>query len=380
MKEIKVQFDFKITEKHHSLYNSYFKCPPKNIIYTKAEFKGINRKNYSLIRKFYKFLKKRTKISSNFERRIKDFLRKKKEVDLIHFANHIGKTKKPFVADYEHFGSFIGNKYYDKKITENAKRLLLKKNLKFLLPISHIALESFKKNFKDLNKKIKQEVVYPTIYIPKKYLKKNKKEKIVVFGGSANIITESIFYHKGGYETLLAFDKLSQKFPHYKFIFLGYVPKRIKIPKRENLIIKKILPLEKLYELLNKSEIFIQPNYAVPATIFLIAMYFKLPIITYDTWGNKEYVSSNSGILLKPKINITNEFGIPTLSENNLKKIRENSGENSKKIIKAVEKLIKNEKLRIKMGEEGYKKVTKGKFSIEKRNKKLRKIYEEAVK
>ena len=49
-------------------------------------------------------------------------------------------------------------------------------------------------------------------------------------------------------------------------------------------------------------------------------------------------------------------------------------------IIKQLEKLIKNKKLREKMGEESFKIVNEGEFSIKKRNEKLRKIYEEALK
>ena len=41
--------------------------------------------------------------------------------------------------------------------------------------------------------------------------------------------------------------------------------------------------------------------------------------------------------------------------------------------------LIKNPVLRKKMGEAGYKEISQGKFSIEKKNKQLERIYREAV-
>ncbi|MCL6500883.1 MAG: hypothetical protein K6T16_02520, partial [Candidatus Pacearchaeota archaeon] len=45
-----------------------------------------------------------------------------------------------------------------------------------------------------------------------------------------------------------------------------------------------------------------------------------------------------------------------------------------------IDLLIENEKLRERMGKEGFKQVSQGKFSIKERNKKLRRIYEEALK
>ena len=84
--------------------------------------------------------------------------------------------------------------------------------------------------------------------------------------------------------------------------------------------------------------------------------------------------------MIKPETNIIDKFNIPSNSLKTIAKIKEDSLKNSLKIEKAVKDLLKNEKKRQKMGEVGFKKVTEGKFSIEKRNKKIREIYEEALK
>jgi len=382
MKEIKVQFDFKITKKQHSFYDSYFDYPPKNVLYTKSKFKGINEKTYSPLRSIYKLLKiVLNKLSPNFERRIKDFLRKEKNVDLIHFANHLGKTDKPFVADYEVGVSLTRGDFYNKGAQKEAKRLLSQKNLKCLLPIHKEALKSFKLCFGEMGLNPKQKVLYPVAFIPEKYRKKVKKEDMVVFGGSSNIKNEHSFYRKGGYETLIAFEKLADKFPKTKFVFLGNAISSIDIPKKKNLIVKEVIPLNELYDLLNRSKVFIQPCYSTPAMMFLIAMFFKLPIITYDYWANKEYVTSKTGILVKPqKIDILNKFNFLRTDSDVAEKIKANAPKNAVKIAKAIEELLKNDKKRKEMGKIGFKKVTKGKFSIKERNKKLRKIYEEALK
>ena len=114
--------------------------------------------------------------------------------------------------------------------------------------------------------------------------------------------------------------------------------------------------------------------------MFLIAMFFKLPIITYDSWANNEYVDSKSGILIKPKTDIMDEFNIPSNSLETISKIKKNGLKNSLEINKTIRFLLKNEDKRKKMGEEGFKKVTKGKFSIEERNKRIKEIYEKALK
>ena len=231
MKNIKILFDYKITKKFHTLYSSYFEYPPKGIVYSKAEFKGIGKRTFSPLRSIYKLLKSSLKISPNFEQKIIDSLRKDSNFDIVHFANHLGRSNKPFVMDYEHVGSFINNKISSEKNKREAIKLLSQKNLKCLLPIHKAALKTFELYFKDSNLKINQKVLYPVTFIPENARKNVKKENIVIFGGSSNIKNDISFYIKGGYETLLAFERLAKEFPNTKFIYLGQVPSSIKIKK-----------------------------------------------------------------------------------------------------------------------------------------------------
>lgn len=378
-KKIKVQLDLKISEKFHTLWNSYFLMPPKRIEYSKSEFLGINKKSRKIIRITYKILKKSlNKIIKDFDLKIINLLRKEKNFDLIHFANYIGRTNTPFVADYEGVALLSGGG--NEKKREYYEKGLLQKNLKCLLPMNKEALKSFNLYFKNFNLDIKQEVVYPLPFIPKKFKKKVQKENIVLFAGSSNLLNQIGIYNKGSFEVLLAFKEISKKYPYWKFIFLGKTPLEISIKSKENLIIKDPIPQEKLWELMNKSKIFVQACYITPAMSFLEVMNFKLPIITYDSNANKEYVDSKNGILIKPEeVNIFNKFNRGVINENQMKRIRKNSEKNSIKIMKAIEKLLNNESLIKKLGENGLKRVINGKFSIEKRNKKLEEIYLKAL-
>jgi len=265
------------------LYNSFFLYPPKGIEYKKSEFRIINEKNYTTIGKVYKKIVKVLPFMSKFHQKANDALRKDNECDLIYFSMHLGETRKPFVLDYEHAYNFIDIKDpLNKNIKEEVLRKFNQKNLKYLLPINNEALKSFNLFFRELKNKLHQEVIYPTIFIDESLRKRVKKEKIIIFIGSANISTSQAFYIKGGFETIKAFENLSKKYPDYKFMIISKIPEEIKIQNREDLIIKDVLPQKELWEILNKAQIFVQPNYHAQTMAYLEAMFFSLPIITYD--------------------------------------------------------------------------------------------------
>lgn len=380
MKKIIVQLDFNITKKTHSLYHSFFNNPPEGVEYVKSEFVGVNEKSYSTLGKIYKKIVKIFPFVSRFHQAFNDVLRKESNENLVYFSMHAGRTKKPFVIDYEHAYNFINlNDPYNSKNKKYAIKRLNNKNLKKLLPINEEALKSFRLFFGDKIKK-PQEVIYPTIYIDKNLRKDIKKGKIIISIGSSNITNDLAFYIKGGYETLKAFESLAKKYSNYKFMIISRIPKEITINHCKNLIILDVLPQKELWEIMNKSQIFVQPNYHAPTMAYLEAMFFKLPIITYDCWANGEYVDKENGILIKPKdIGHINEYNIPIYTNDKIEKIKENVSENSKNIEEEISKLIKNQKLIKKMGENGLKRVTEGKFSLKNRNEKLLKIYKEAL-
>ncbi len=380
MKTIKVQLDFNITKKTHSLYHSFFNNPPEGVEYIKSEFIGINDKTYSTLGKIYKKIIKIFPFVSKFHQTFNDILRKDSGADLSHMTFHFGHTKKPCVIDYESGHTFIANKDVEnKRIKNKIIKRLNKKNIKYLLPIHEEALKSFKLIFSDRVKK-PQEVVYPTLFIPEKYRKKTKQKNRVIFISTLNNLEDYAFLIKGGLETIKAFERLSKKFPDWEFFVLGKVPKDLEKKFPKNMVLKEGVPREEMWKIFNESKIFVQPCYQAPAMAFIEAMWFKLPIITYNCWANEEYIDNKNGIMLNPeKINHINKYNVPQYTLESLSKIRENSDKNSKKIEKAVEKLINNKKLREKLGENGFRRVLDGKFSIKKRNEKLLKIYREAL-
>jgi glycosyltransferase involved in cell wall biosynthesis len=381
MRIIKVQLDFNITKKVHSLYHSFFNNPPEGVEYLKSEFIGINEKNYSNLGKVYKKIVKSLPFINKFHQKINDLLRKDSKSDLIHFTFHFGNTKKSCVVDYETAFSFIDvNERENKRLKRKVIRRLNKKNVKYLMPIHKDALKSFRLFFGDKVKK-PQEIVYPTIFIPPEFRKRVKKKNQVVFVSTSNIVNDRVFLIKGGLETISTFERLSKKYSMWEFIILGKVPKYLEKKFPKNMTFKESVPREEMWDIFNQSKIFVQPCYQAPAMAFLEAMWFKLPIVTYNCWGNNEYVDESNGIIIHPKeINHINKYNSPDYSESTLNKIRKNYEENSRNIENAIEKLIKNRKLREKLGNDGFKRVSTGKFSIDKKNERLRRIYIESLK
>jgi hypothetical protein len=371
---------YHLLPKIHSLYSSFFDNPPEGVEYKRSEFWGVSDKNYSIGGKIYKKLYPFFSfLIGGFHQKFNDLLRKEFDSDLVFFCFHLGKSKKPCVASYEHAFNFLQSE--NPMIYKNvALKLLCQKNLKYLIPINKEALKSFKICFPEIDKKIKQEIVYPVPDIDFDISKIKKKNRII-FIGSANITTDFAFAVKGGYETVLAFQKLAEKYKNYEFVVISNIPSDFSIKKLDNLKIHSIMPHDDVLKLMAESKIFVQPNYHTPTMSFLEAMNMKLPIIAYDCWANSEYVDNKNGILIKPKpAGNINEYNIPFYTNEIINKIRQNAEDNSLKLSREIEKLMKNPKMIEKKSEDGYKKVKYGKFSIENMNDKFKKIYRDSLK
>ena len=98
------------------------------------------------------------------------------------------------------------------------------------------------------------------------------------------------------------------------------------------------------------------------------AMVFGVPIVTVDGHSRREIVSDGrQGFVIDAPNKMVDFFSI------------DKNEELIGKMTEKVELLIKDKKLRKKMGIACLKEVENGKFSIKKRNLQLKKIYSEAV-
>tara|TARA_Y100000310_G_C20643862_1_gene795485 strand:+ start:656 stop:1786 length:1131 start_codon:yes stop_codon:yes gene_type:complete len=297
--------------------------------------------------------------------------RSKKEYDLIHCAHCLSRNKeKPWVIDIEGKWQFyVGHE--SPKLKESIKNILAEKNCKKILAWTIGEEKELTKEFPEIKDKI--EVVYPAF--PTSNIKRKKHKKINL------LFYARYFYGKGGLHALEAIDRLTKKHKNVYGTFISAdIPKRIKEKYSKNLKIKiqDIIPQKNLFEeILPTSDIFIYPGYRDSFGFALVeVMSFGIPIITVNGFARKEIVENGkNGFVIDISGGIKNE----NLRKKGEKIMVEKGEEVIKKMIKKAELLIKNKKLRNKMSKNCIEAIKNGKFSIKERNKKLEKIYEEAL-
>lgn len=335
---------------------------PKEIILTeskKINYLLINPKKINLLKKIKDILRNTTtslKISKpNIHYSCtKDF-------NLIHCAHCLSSNNFPWVVDIEGmFQLYLGAE--NSKVNEKVEQILLDKNCKKIMPWTENLRKELEIKFPKIKNKL--EVVYPAVPIQQKKSKKKKNKVNLLFVGR-------YFYLKGGLHALEVISKLTKKYNFVNGIIISDTPKEIIEKYSENKKIKfyPLMNQAKLKSFYKTSDIFIYPGYTDSfGFCFLEAMSFGIPIITVDSKNRNEIVENKkTGIIIKyiNEINYESKDGIN-------RKIIEN-------ILKATEKLITNNKLRQKMSKNAFNEIKSGKFSIKERNKKLLKIYQEAI-
>ncbi len=282
--------------------------------------------------------------------------------DLIHCAHCLSKnTDKPWMADIEMLGSFIISGTNSKRGMNKTRKILLRNNCKKILPWTEATKKDILQKFPSIKNKI--EVVYPTV--PEiKNLKKSRNKKLKI------IFIARYFDIKGGLIALEVLENLRRKYGT-EGIVISNVPENLK-RKYSNLKIYNLMPQKKLFELMEKSDLFLYPGSVDTFGFSLLeAMAFGLPIITINTKGTKsrrEIIENNkTGIIFDVKEKLS------------FNKIGNTENKVIKKLIENTSRLIEDKKLLKKMSKNCIEEIKNGKFSIKERNKKLKRIYREAL-
>ena len=362
-----LQYPWKIADS--SYYKNLTKFPPKNTNYI-----NIKKENFELLKSRKMFL-----LSKNLKSMIRiitnslnlpipnvHLTKSKEKYGLIHCAHCLSANNSPWVMDLESIWQLWISGMNTKKGKEKVKKLLLSENCKKIMPWTEDTKNKISEFFHDENINEKIEIVPHAINIPK--LKKIKH------AGVNLLFTARYFYEKGGLETLDVFDILTKKYSYVNAIFISEAPKEIleKYSKNKKIKFLNLINQEKLFnEIYPKTDIIIYPGYSDSyGFLFIESAAFGIPIITLDGNARGELVlDKKTGFIgIKPIINWKNN--LPNIK--NKKEIINNLIINSKK-------LIKDEKLRKRMAYDS-RKFAISKFSIEKRNKQIERIYQEAIK
>jgi len=370
MKEIKVylQSPWKVADSPY--YKYLLKDSLKNIKYLNAteKKKGVitNKRKFLFAHELKRFVRVAT---TNVGLSLPNAppLRTKEEFDLIHCAHCLSRGNKPWVADFESAYQLWISSKITKTGIERAKKILSQKNCKKILPWSEDTKKNLEKFFPNIKNKI--ELVYPAV--PEQKFKKKKRKKLTI------IYASRYFWIKGGLVALEVLSKLKKRYD-IEIIFISDVPEKIK-KRYKNIKITSFVTQKKFFEYLNNSDIFFYPS-LVDGFGFAIleAMSFGLPTIAVSTdcaKACKEIVKNNkTGFVVDFFAYKDNEiykkcYGIK-LPEKKL----------IDELVEQTSLLIENKKLREKMSKNCLNEIKNGKFSIKERNKKLKRIYAEALK
>jgi glycosyltransferase involved in cell wall biosynthesis len=243
----------------------------------------------------------------------------------------------------------------------------MKKNCKKILPWT----ETIKKDIISVLPEIKNkiEVVNPAVPFPQ--FKKRKNPKITILYASR------YFWIKGGLVALETLKRIQERYD-VKIIFISEVPKEVK-EKYKEINIQGLVSHEKMIENYKNSDIFFYPSFLDTFGFSLLeAMSYGLSILTVNTGGTK-----NCGEIIDDARNgLVVDF--PYYQGNEIYKKCHSLGDEEEKLIDSLFKklsfLIENSKKRKELFKNCRDTIKNGKFSIQKRNEKLSKIYSEALK
>lgn len=305
------------------------------------------------------------------------------DYDLVHSGQSLLDTNLPYVVDFEHASVFSGyNQYALRKpgFVRALERILLDKNLKKLLAWSDAAgksLTNFVKN-KEIAQKV--ETFYPVMAPAMRVRRTSSSFNFLFMGGN--------FYEKGGYESLLAFEKLSDKYD-CRFTAIGNIPQEIyaRFGSNRKITLSQWVPYGKVVEFYSNSDVFVFPShYDTYGFVIPEALSFGLPVISVDSFSTPELVQhEKTGLILKTYFSsFADDFGYaePTLRQLYKKRIEACSNPPEwyiKLLSESMERMITDSRLREECSRNAIVETTEGKFSSKRSSEQLKRIYVETL-
>lgn len=311
-----------------------------------------------------------------------------KAIDLTYSSQHLVFRKEPWVVDLEHVGALAayGRLEFFKSFLE---KILSSPYCRKIIPWSEAGKQSLflNLNCKKFEKKI--ETVRLAVH-PKKFTKKYDTEKIkLLFVGTVNTYNiETSFDMRGGKEVLAAFERLSYEYPNLELTMRSIVSpvlrKKYRHLSKKIRIIDYLLPWKELENEFMSADIFLFPGHTTPGMTLLDAMSYELPVITTNVWGNSELIENGkNGLLIEKSKRVPyymhSPQGVVYYTSNYLKAIKEIDSDIVNELTKKLRVIVEDPHLRRKLGQNARKEIEIGKFSIKKRNKALKRIFDEAA-
>jgi len=360
----------------HPLYETLISHPPDGVTYLPRQKPG-GAEEYSLYSSSHSMLRR---VSDGFFKvlDVPRYVPILQRCDLVHSSRgFIVLGQNPFVVDVEHISSFVGMNH--ERLKSERTRKLISKALRSsrcgrILPHCRAAEISISLVAKDKAIVDKTNVIYPAVNVELYSRARHKSEvPTILFMGE--------YYWKGGRELLQACTQLAQT-QDFKVIYLSlrvHPPLRVVENTRAKFDLEYIqgpVPRKDLLDrLYPAADIFVMPTYIDTfGYAYLEAMACGIPCIGTRHFAVPEIIENEeTGILVKPPLSYFDEYGTghPELNAeavdctNTVRELRD-----------SIDRLLSSATLRMRMGAEGFRTVTTGKFSIARRNMLLKEAYD----
>jgi glycosyltransferase involved in cell wall biosynthesis len=286
-------------------------------------------------------------------------------------------NSKPWVIDTEHAASFAG--FFAgrlEKVKPGIEKMLSSEYCRKIMPWTEAAKDSIINGLDASGFRDKLEVVYPAV--EPVAVKREKHDGIKMLFVSVRFAT------KGGLELLEAYEQLKKKHDIRLTVISG-VSDDIKkkhpgvefiepnVPRKD--VMKKFFP---------RTDIFVLPSYMDTfGMVFLEAMACGVPVVSANTFAIPEILGKAGTCIDVSRFSWYGKdrlFAWKSWGEFERFCEREKKPEVVSSLVKEISRLADDRRLRETMGAAGRKEIESGKFSIDRRNSQLKRIYEEALK
>ena len=291
----------------------------------------------------------------------------------------------PWVVEVEYASLLLGpNPKHLKKYRRTLERLLSSPHCRKIRCWCEAGRRTLVTGLDCRNYEHKIETIYPAVS-PKRFVKRPEGKNVkLLFVGSGNI--KGHFEEKGGRYVLEAFAILAQCYPELELVIRSDMPTSLKATCQgaKNIrIIDTVVPAETLVHEYESSDIFLLPSHTTPPYTILDAMSYELPVVSIDAWANPEFIADGrTGLLAhrSTKVPYYEDACQPRFGTSDFREaIRKSDPAVVEELVKKVSLLIDSPLLRRGLGKAAREEVEHGRFSIGKRNEKLKRLFDEAL-
>lgn len=388
MRKIKVKIIYRNYIPLYSCYCSFWlsKIPGIEIIIPSAETKL--KKLY----KIYRYVRKfpfATQVVSLFQKLIFPQAKESEDIDVYFYAGILPSKniKKPFVVDFEHIYQLFNFGDVTERSKKNVLEILQKDECKKILPWSMAAENTLERLYEDEYKLLKDkvEVLYPAYPLYLDHYKDRADYSIVKKGDDLKLLFIGRDYNrKGLIELLEAFRVVMKNHANVKFYCVSDLPAKLqdKYTNDRTYFFPGAFPHEDiLRKFFMTCDLYVMPTHEdTYGVVYAEALSCGVPVVCTRQFALPELVKEGkNGFFVESDVLFLEKYLIPSKVENgaNYKGVE-------KKLVKSlIEKIgfVANNRNILKPMEKECIKDFKagGKFSLETRNKKLQRIFTEAV-